>query len=174
MTLTPDDIVVDIGGGEGLLLRAILARHPQVQGILFDLPDVVARAPDLLAAGGVADRCRVVAGDFFRSVPGGGTVYVLSWILHDWPDERAVDILRTIRQAMPHGARLVIVDRLLAADPKVCDPYDLLEDINMFVLFHGRERTEADFNVVLAQSGFGKLTAGTVRPTFVLLDVCPA
>jgi hypothetical protein len=155
------------------LLRAFLARHSQVRGILLDLPDVVAGAPDLLADAGLQDRCRIVAGDFFQSVPAGGSVYLLSWILHDWPDEQAVRILRAVRQAMPPAARLVIVDRLLAADPAQCDPYDLLEDINMFVLFHGRERTEADFNALLTQTGFAPLAAGAVRQAFVLLEARP-
>jgi hypothetical protein len=163
LTLDPRDVVVDIGGGEGLLLRAILARHPQAQGILFDLPEVVGRC------GGLPE-CRIVAGDFFEAVPAGGSVYILSWILHDWPDEQAVMILRTIRQAISPEARLLIVDRLLNADPGQCDPYDVLEDINMFVLFHGKERTEADFNSLLSQAGFQPLAIRATRPGFAVLE----
>ena len=112
----------------------------------------------------------MVAGDFFRSVPTGGTTYILCWILHDWPDEAAAAILRSVRAAMPDGARLVIVDRLLDADPGRCNAFDLLEDVNMLVLLGGCERTEAEFNTLMAASGFAPITPLLVRPMFSLFE----
>ena len=85
--------VVDVGGGNGAFLAAILARHPATRGVLFDQPHVVAGAPPVLAAAGVADRCEVVGGSFFEAVPAGGDAYVLKSILHDWEDADCVRIL---------------------------------------------------------------------------------
>ena len=85
--------VVDVGGGYGALLAAVLERNPGIQGILFDQPQVVGAASDQLQAAGVADRCTLVGGDFFLEVPSGGDAYVLAQILHDWDDERCMEIL---------------------------------------------------------------------------------
>ncbi len=173
LTLAEAETVVDVGGGSGALLRAILGRHPDACGVLYDRPDVVASAPAVLDSPGLRRRCKVVGGDFFRSVPTGGTTYLLCWILHDWPDEAAAAILRSVRAAMPARARLVIVDRLLDADPGKCDAYDLLEDVNMLVLLGGCERTEAEFNALMTASGFAPITPVLVRPMFSLLETRP-
>lgn len=173
LTLAEAETVVDVGGGSGALLRAILTRHADARGILYDRPEVVAGAPAVLDSPGLRERCEVVGGDFFRSVPTGGTTYLLCWILHDWPDEAAAAILRSVRAAMPAGARLVIVDRLLDADPGRCDAFDLLEDINMLVLLGGCERTKAEFNALMAASGFAPITPLLVRPMFSLLETRP-
>ena len=90
-------VVVDVGGGHGALLAGILKAHPTVRGILFDQPHVVEGAPALLAAAGVADRCRIESGSFFDGVPAGGDAYVMKNIVHDWDDERAAAILRHCR-----------------------------------------------------------------------------
>ncbi len=92
--------IVDVAGGRGALLAAILNAHPAAHGVLFDQPHVVAHAGPVLEAAGVRDRCRIVEGSFFDAVPDGGDAYVLKWILHDWEDERALAILRACRQAM--------------------------------------------------------------------------
>lgn len=173
LALAEAETVVDVGGGSGALLRAILGRHPDARGVLYDRPEVVAGAPAVLDSPGLRNRCEVVAGDFFRSVPTGGTTYLLCWILHDWPDEAAAAILRSVRAAMPNGARLVIVDRRLDADPSRCDAYDLLEDVNMLVLLGKCERTEAEFNALMALSGFAPITPALVRPMFSLLETHP-
>ncbi len=173
LALAEGETVVDVGGGSGALLRAILTRHADARGVLHDRPEVVAGAPAVLDSPGLRERCEVVGGDFFRSVPAGGTTYLLCWILHDWPDEAAAAILRSVRAAMPAGARLVVVDRLLDADPGRCDAYDLLEDVNMLVLLGGCERTEAEFNALMAASGFAPVTPALVRPMFSLLETRP-
>lgn len=174
LTLAHAETVVDVGGGSGALLRAILTRHPDARGVLYDRPEVVAVAPAVLDTPELRERCEVVGGDFFRSVPAGGTTYLLCWILHDWPDEAAAAILRSVRAAMPAGARLVVVDRLLDPDPSMCNAYDLLEDINMLVLLGGCERTEAEFNALMAASGFASITPTLIRPVFSLLETCPS
>ena len=104
------EVIADIGGGTGASLAAILQECPAARGVLFDQPHVVAGAPELLAEQGVADRVRVEAGDFFASVPNGADAYVLRRILHDWPDEEAIAILRVVRRAMGPSSRLIVVD----------------------------------------------------------------
>ena len=126
---------MDVGGGNGGLLAAILAAFPQVRGLLFDRAQVVAGAPAVL--GEVLDRCSIVAGDFFDAVPSGGDVYLLALILHDWSDERCAAILAACRRAMRPGARLLVIERLLGPD---ADPMNHLADMHMMLLFPGAPR----------------------------------
>src|SRR6266508_1451931 len=93
------DKLVDVAGGTGRLSSAILAAHPRMRGVLFDLPHVSAEAGPLLDAAGVRDRCETSTGDFFRSVPEGGDAYVMKWIIHDWDDEKSTAILKNIHRA---------------------------------------------------------------------------
>jgi hypothetical protein len=153
--------VVDVGGAHGDLLAHILAALPRLRGVLFDLPEAVAGAPAALAEAGVADRCNVVAGDFFQKVPGGGDVYLLSWILHDWADDQALRLLRSCREAMAASATLLIVETLLPdrAEPvppsrrhTVRNPF--VDDLIMLLNTGGRERTECEYTALLAQAGF--------------------
>ncbi|MEO5326579.1 methyltransferase [Mesorhizobium sp. CC13] len=94
------DVVMDVGGGQGALIAAILARNPRQRGILFDQPMVVQGAGATLQSASVADRCQVVGGDFFASIPEGADAHMLKWILHDWDDERSIAILKTCRRAI--------------------------------------------------------------------------
>jgi O-methyltransferase domain/Dimerisation domain len=144
--------VVDVGGGRGKLLATILRRHPRLRGVLFDLPHVVEGARALLLAEGVADRCQLVGGSFFESVPGGGDLYILRSIVHDWEDDRAVTILANCRRAMSDGARLLLVERYLSPDPHEALPV-LLTDLEMLVNIGGRERTTDEYTTLLARSG---------------------
>jgi O-methyltransferase len=137
--------VVDVGGGNGALLAALLARHPHLRGVLFDLPHVITEAD-------VPDRCSLVAGDFFTKVPSGGDVYVLAQILHDWDDHDAVRILRQIAAAMPTHGKLLVVEQVIPGDD-LQHPAKLL-DLHMLVLLGGRERTHADWRELLAAGGF--------------------
>ena len=146
-------LVVDVGGGNGALLGAILGRYPGVRGLLFDQEAVVAGAARAL--GELVERVDVQAGSFFEGVPPGGDVYLLSQILHDWDDEHGLKILTTTRTAMGPQKRLLVIERVLGeAGPP--DPMTYLSDINMMVNLHGRERTREEFISLFENSGFGQ------------------
>ncbi|HET7094791.1 MAG TPA: methyltransferase, partial [Thermomicrobiales bacterium] len=123
--------VVDVGGGAGAFLAAILVRYPAMRGVLFDQPHVAASAAPILAAAGVADRCEVASGSFFAGVPAGADAYLLKSILHDWDDERCGDILRTCRRAMAPGAALLVVEQALGSPNE--NPDAKFSDLNMLV-----------------------------------------
>jgi hypothetical protein len=144
--------VVDVGGGRGMLLAAILSRYPSVDGVLFDQPDVVAGAHELLSATGVSERCRVVGGSFFDAVPEGGDAYLLKSVIHDWPDAESVEILRTCRRSMPAHGRLLLVEQLLDETP---DPVrTAFSDLTMLAVAGGQERTTDEYRSLLAAAGF--------------------
>lgn len=109
--------VIDVGGGVGTLLVALLQRHPHLTGVLFDAPSVAEASKDTIAAAGLEDRCEWIGGDFFGSVPAGGDAYVLSHIIHDWPVDACHTILRNCREAMNPGGRILIVEMVLPPAP---------------------------------------------------------
>jgi hypothetical protein len=143
--------VADIGGGKGTLLAAILRANGHLHGVLFDLPPVVANAPEVLGAAGVGDRCEVVPGDFFAGVPEGADAYIMANVLHDWDDARSVGILSNCRAAMAAGGRVLIVERLIPDDPAAALPV-LLSDMNMLVFTGGKERTNAEYGKLLTEA----------------------
>ena len=156
-----DDLrrLVDVGGGDGSLLRAVLARHPHLQGVVFDQPGVVEVARERLLEAGLDERCEAVAGDFMEAVPPGGDAYLLSLILHDWDDETALRILRNCRAAMNDAARLLVVELVVpAADDPAPAPGVVRivrqTDLEMLAVVGGRERTAAEYGELLAQAGF--------------------
>lgn len=143
--------LVDVGGGHGQLLSQILAAYPDLTGILYDQPAVVAGADSVLAD--VSDRCEVVGGDFFASVPAGGDAYLLKHIIHDWDDADSLKILANCRQVMQPGDRLLLLEQVVRAgnEPNLAKWLDL----NMLVMTQGgRERTQAEFATLLADAGF--------------------
>jgi len=162
--------IVDVGGGQGALLSAILEATPGARGVMFDLPPVVARARARIEAAGLAPRCDIVAGDCFESVPEGGDAYLLKVVLHDWDDGRALGILRNCRRACRAGARVLVIEPVM---PDRIDQSDrareiVLADLNMLVGTGGRERTEAEFDALYRQAGF-RLTE--VVPTSSSLSI---
>ena len=148
--------VVDIGGGNGALIAGVLEANPSLRGTVFDLEAGLDGARELLARRGVADRCSLVPGSFFESVPGDGDTYLLRMILHDWEDERAAAILATIRRALRPESRLLVIDFLLPerATDSPQDRWALTTDLHMHVLFGSRERTEAEMRRLLGAAGF--------------------
>ena len=155
--------IVDVGGGHGLLLSEILRQAHNSSGILFDAESVVEGAPAVLEPAGVSNRCTVVGGSFFESVPAGGDAYVLKHIIHDWDDEKSVQILRNIRTAMNPGAKVLIVEAVVPDDDR--EHLSKLLDLEMLVAATGRERTEAEYAELLRQAGFRHTrTVGTVGP----------
>jgi hypothetical protein len=145
-------VLLDVGGGEGALLAAILAANPSLRGILFDQPNVVRSVGALLERAGVADRCEVVGGSFFEAVPTGADAYLLKSVIHDWDDEAAIEILRVCRAAMDDRGKLLVVERVIRPgnDP---DPAKF-SDLNMLVIPGGQERTADDFELLYAGAGF--------------------
>ncbi len=146
------DTLVDIGGGYGALLAAILTAHPHLNGVLVDLPHVVAGARPKLEAAGLAGRCETVAGDFFQSVPDGGDAYMLKHVLHDWDDDRCVSILDKCRRAISNEGRLLVVEILITTGNE--PDYGKYLDLNMLVLTKGRERTEEQYRTLFEAAGF--------------------
>lgn len=145
--------LVDVAGGHGLMIMTILKANRKMHGILFDLPHVTAGAASLLRNGGVADRCQIVSGDFFTSVPEGGDAYIMKHILHDWDDERAIQILRNCHSAMRRGGKVLIVDAVVPSGNRA--HFGKLLDLEMLALTpRGRERTRAEFRDLLKRSGF--------------------
>jgi SAM-dependent methyltransferase len=143
------ETVVDVGGGNGATLIALLRRQPELRGIVFDLPETAREAETLVAASDVADRCRVAAGSFFDTVP-AGDVYVLSAILHDWDDEPAKAILRSIRSSAPPHARVLIRDSVI---PPGNEPHgNKWLDLLMLILSGGRERTELEWRALVERA----------------------
>lgn len=147
--------LVDIAGGHGSLLASILKANSEMRGVLFDLPNVVEGAKKRMEAEGLSDRCEVVAGNFFESVPEGADAYILKWIIHDWDDERSIAIFKNIRRAMAEGGKLLLVEAVV---PEGGEPhFSKFIDLNMLVMTGGRERTEEEYRLLLEAGGF-KLT----------------
>jgi DNA-binding PadR family transcriptional regulator len=144
--------LVDVGGGHGRLLASILRAYPRMRGVLFDLPQVVDGAGELLKAAGVADRCRVTAGSFFDAVPTGGDAYILSVVIHDWTDEQATAILKNCRAAIGTAGRLLLLERVISGGGITLD--DALTDLQMLIGPGGHERTGEEFQRLFAGSGF--------------------
>ena len=144
--------LVDVGGGYGVLLAAILNAYPAMRGILFDQAEVVAHAVPVLEAYGVAKRCEIRSGDLFGAVPTGANCYLLKLILHDWNDEQARQILVNLRRAMTSSATLLVVERVILPgnEPQAAK----LLDLAMLSFPGGRERTAAEWKALLRAAGF--------------------
>lgn len=147
---TPFRRVVDVGGGNGLALAALLGRHPGMRGVLFDLPDVVARARKGVASHGVSDRMRFVGGDFFDSVPANGNAYLMRHVIHDWDDGEAVSILRNCREAMEPDGRVLVVETVIPSGNGPC--FGKWLDLMMLVV-GGRERTREQYERLFSAAG---------------------
>ncbi len=165
-------LIVDVGGGHGRLLAAILKSAPTARGVLFDLPSVIAGAAPVLDAAGVSNRCVVEGGSFMESVPAGADAYVLKSIIHDWDDEMAATILRNVRTAIAPNGRLLLLDVVLPEQATAS--WGAVLDIEMLVTAGGRERTRAEFANLLARSGF-RLTrvVDTATPMMSIVEAVP-
>jgi hypothetical protein len=160
--------IVDVGGAHGDLLAAVLAKAPDAKGVLFDRPPVIEQARQALVGSSLGSRLELVGGDFFAHLP-AGDLYLLKWILHDWDDEHAQQILAAIGRAAPAGARLMVVEMLLP-EPWAPSPVHLF-DLSMMVLLGSRERTEKEYDVLLAAAGW---ELEKVTPTSGLFNVLQA
>lgn len=163
--------VVDLGGGHGALVRAILAAHPHLNGIIGEIPYVAREAQAELERAGLASRCKAVDCDFFAGAPSGGDLYLMKHIIHDWADDSALTILRNIRSVIPPNGRLVLAESVLCAGPEP-HPGKLL-DIEMMVFVGGKERTEGDFRELLGRAGFRLERVIPTRSPICLLEALP-
>jgi hypothetical protein len=145
--------LVDVGGGNGALLAAILKAYPQARGQILDRPDARAGAEATIAAAGLGERCAFVAGDFFAAVPAGADAYLLRWILHDWGDAQSLAILRACRRAIPAHGRLLVIEHLLA-DGAEATYGAVMGDLTMLATLGSRQRTVAEHGALFAEAGF--------------------
>jgi hypothetical protein len=151
--------IVDVGGGHGGLMIHLLRSNPDATGIVFDLPHVVDGAAAAFDEN-LRSRCQFVGGSFFETIPAGGDLYLMSYIIHDWDDERAVEILTRCREAMGTGSRLLVIENVLpvAGIPS----FGKLLDVEMLVSAGGQERTEEEYRRLIRRSG---LEVSRVIPT---------
>jgi orsellinic acid C2-O-methyltransferase len=164
--------VMDVGGGYGELLLRILLTYPSARGVLFDMPHAIARAREHLGSRGLEDRCEFVAGDFFATIPSGCDVYVLKTVIHDWPDERARDILRSCVRAMAPGARLLVIERIM---PERLEPSEenralARVDLHMLVALGAQERTLQEMRRLLDAVGLSKVRQIRTGCEFQILE----
>jgi hypothetical protein len=165
------ETIVDIGGGNGALLSALLQRYPQMQGVVFDQPAVVERAEEPLRAAGTANRCRLVGGSFFESVPGSGDAYILKHIIHDWEDEDSTRILQVVRGAIPDNGVVLLIEADLGPPNEA--PASKFADLNMLVLPGGRERTLDEYGALLESAGFRLERATPTSSSYLVIEGVP-
>jgi SAM-dependent methyltransferase len=149
---SPYPTIVDVGGGHGRLLAAILAATPAARGVLFDLPQVVAGAPAVLREHAAHNRVRIVEGSFFERVPDDGDAYVLKHVIHDWPDDDAVHILRNVRAAARTGKRVLLVEWVIPNHDR--EFLGKWVDLEMLIGAAARERRAAEYGQLLNRAGF--------------------
>ena len=144
--------VIDLAGGRGALIAAILKKHPHVQGVLTDLPHVANEAKAFIELERLEDRCEIIGGDFFKSVPSGADIYILKSIIQDVEDDGVITILKNCRRAMGNHARLLIVDWIMPShgQPSPANVYD----VQMMVIGGGLLRTELEFGTLVEKGGF--------------------
>jgi hypothetical protein len=164
--------IVDVGGGHGVLLETVLHANPGVRGVLFDRPHAIAGARALVAQAGVADRCELVPGDFFDSLPTGADVYLLKNIIHDWDDERASRILHTCHVALPDDGRLLLIEHVLPdrLDASASHRAIVHDDLAMMLGPGGKERNEYEFRELLRCSGFALAGIKPIGLGFSILE----
>jgi len=146
------NVVADIGGGNGSLIGAVLQRYPNMNGVLFDLDHVTNRARGNLEAMGLTDRCKVVAGSFFESIPAGADAYILRHIIHDWNDHQSAAILNNARAVVPDHGRVLLVECVVPSGNDDCFVKDI--DMCMLMIPGGVERTESEYAELLSGCGF--------------------
>lgn len=164
--------LVDVGGGQGWRMIEVLQAHPHIRGIILDRPKVVEQARRTLAEAGVGERCDVVGGSFFDSVPPGGDCYLLSGVIANWDDAAARTILHNTREAMPAGARLLLFEPVLPAgpEPHIAKVLDLL----MLVLLGGQARTESHLAELFRGAGLRLVRVLSTPSPFAVVEASPA
>ena len=141
--------IVDVGGGNGELISAVLNKNTGVKGILFDLPEVISRSGDSISARGLKDRCQLKTGNFFESVAKGGDAYIMRHILHDWSDADAITILSNCKKAMNPGGKILVVEAVIQKGNEP-SPFKWL-DLTMLMI-GGKERTAKQFEQIFSKA----------------------
>jgi len=152
--------VIDVGGGRGALIAAILKKYPHVHGVLTDLPGVANEAKAFIESERVEDRCEIIGGDYFKSIPSAGDIYILKSVIEAEPDDGAVELLKNCRRAMGNHARLLIVEPIMS--PHGSPSSAKVFDVHMMVLGDGLLRTEDEFGVLFDKAG---LKVNRILPT---------
>jgi len=144
--------LVDVGGGQGFMIASILKAYPQMNGVLFDLPNVVSGAAPILEAQGVSNRCICIGGNYLESVPKGGDLYFMQAILHGMRDEQALQLLQNVRESMNENGTLLQVDFVIPNG----NAYSTSKfgDLHMMIFTPSHERTEAEYRALYEQAGF--------------------
>jgi hypothetical protein len=157
--------VVDVGGGQGMLLTSILRLNPHLHGSSFDLPNVIedAKAKKLVDYSDLVTRFEYASGSFFESVPAGGDIYFLKAIIHDWEDSKAIDILKTIKKSLPDHGKVVLLETILKETGYL---HGTLMDLHMMVLGNAKERTEEEFSQLFAAAGLKLSRVVPLPPSF--------
>lgn len=163
-------MVVDVGGGTGAFLVGLLTRFKQLRGVLFDMPDMIARSADLVSGSAAEGRIEMVPGDFFNSVPADGDLYVLKAVLGGWIDESAVLILRTVRTAMRADSRLLVIEPILQCDQRFT--MGNMVHLQTLVLYGGPERSREDYEALAARAGL-RVNRVIPRATLSILELIP-
>jgi hypothetical protein len=164
--------LIDVGGSYGSALASVLKRYENMNGIVFDLPYLMDDAKAYLTEQGIIDRCQVVGGDFFEAVPSGGDAYMLLFVVTDWEDDKAVEILKNCRKAMTKDGKVLIVAGIIK--PGNVQPPPKMYDLLLMILTGGLNRTLAEFENMLTAAGFklGKVTP-TARALFSVIEGIP-
>lgn len=166
---TDAETIVDVGGGAGQLLAAVLNAAPQARGVLFEQSSLEDHAQRVFESAGVADRATIETGSFFEAVPEGGDIYLLKHVVHDWDDRQAAAILATVRESMSPNARLLLAETVIPSGNR--PHFGKLLDLDMLVFAGGRERTAPEFTDLLTGSGF---TPPRIIPTAIHLSLLEA
>ena len=164
--------IIDVGGGHGGLITSILQKNPNLNGVLFDAPEVIEGARRKIEAAGLNGRLETASGDFFKAVPSGGDAYIMKWIIHDWDNQKSNTILRNIRNQIPTNGKLIVVDCVV---PETNEPhFSKFIDLNMLVMTGGKERTEKEFQELLAAAGFKLLRVIPTNVPTAIVEAEPA
>ncbi len=161
--------IVDVGGNRGALLAEILKVNPQAHGILFDQPPMIEEAKIFLKQEGVLDRCKLIPGSFLDSVPKGGDLYVLKWVLPDWDEDNSIRILRNIHDAMSADSKLLVIDTVMPKGNKPSPARGM--DFSMMIIGSvGGIRTEPEIREVISKAGFKVDKVIPVTPLFTVFE----
>jgi O-methyltransferase domain/Dimerisation domain len=166
------ETIADVGGGQGFLIASILKANPTLKGILFDLPSITKNAAKLLTGQGVAERCQIISGDMFLTWSFRADLYLISRVIHDWDNEKAITILRNCRQVMDANSRVLLVERVIPEDKKTALPV-LLTDLQMLIGHGGQERTVEEYKGLAQAASLTLTRVIPIYPPFNIIELKP-